>query len=80
MYKNPALLGLKRYATPLVLMFYPIFCAHISCSEFQYFELILKVLCGIMVNLVAEIGVIRAKITQSSLIITRTYSRIRMDY
>jgi len=61
-------------------MFFPILGAHISRSEFQYFDLISKVLCDIMANLVAESGVIRVTITQPYSTITLGYSAIRADY
>ena len=60
-HQNPALLGLKRHAKPLVPMFSPLFGAHISCSEFRYLDLNWKGLCGIMANYVAESGVIKSQ-------------------
>ena len=41
---------------PLVPMLFPILCAHVSGSEFQYPDLTWKEPCGIMANLVAESG------------------------
>jgi len=64
MYQNPALLGLKIHAYPLVPMFFSILGAHLSCSEFQNLDLDWKELCGKMANSVAESGVIRVTITQ----------------
>ena len=40
----------------LVPMFFPILGAHICAVEFQYPNLIWKESCGIMANLMAEIG------------------------
>lgn len=37
-------------------MFFPILGEHISGAEFQYSDLIWKELCGIMANLVANLG------------------------
>ncbi len=46
----------KDMHEPLVPMFFPILCAHISGAKFQYPDLTWKEMCGQMANLVAESG------------------------
>ncbi len=41
---------------PLLPMLFPVLCAHVCGSKFQYPDLTWKELCGQMANLVAESG------------------------
>ena len=49
--------GVKIRAKNACFDVFPIFYAHGDASEFQYYDLIWKELCGIITNLKAENGV-----------------------
>ena len=53
----------KDMYEPLVPMFFPIFGAHMSGSEFQYPDLTWKEPCGMMANLVGDSGCNKGQLT-----------------
>ena len=46
----------KDMHEPLVPMFFPVLGAHVSASKFRYHDNTWKELCGMMANLVGDLG------------------------
>ena len=54
----------KDMHDPLVPMFFPVFGAHISGTEFQYPDNTWKEVCGLMANIVADSGGNKGQLSQ----------------